>query len=246
MAEKSKNFYKKNLLIMIRSKYILSKITTNLSHNKLLEIVRYNKKIKNKLNKDINDYKKEYFKIEIEIIPTEFIFRYYKFINLPKKKESHYHVYFNDSKEEVKTNKIKEGDRLTKIKIILDSEIKSLFELFKNCKCIKEINFIKCNRDNIKNISSMFEGCSSLTKINLSKFNMDKILDMSSMFYKCSELKELELPNFNETNVINMKYMFDECSSLKELNLSNFYTNNVTNMSYMFCWCSSLDRKSVV
>ena len=75
---------------MIRSKYILQQIMNLLSHKILLEIIRYNKNIKKKLNKDINDYKNEYLKIEIELIPTDnwfsFSNRYNKFINLQKKK----------------------------------------------------------------------------------------------------------------------------------------------------------------
>ena len=48
----------KNFLKRIRSKYILEKIMNNLQNNKLLDIIRYNKNIRNKLNKNINDYKK--------------------------------------------------------------------------------------------------------------------------------------------------------------------------------------------
>ena len=55
----------------VRSKYILAQIFDNLQHNKKLEIVRYNKNIKNKLNIKINDYKNAYSIIEVEIIPKE-------------------------------------------------------------------------------------------------------------------------------------------------------------------------------
>ena len=44
----------------VRSKYILAQILDNLQQNKKLEIIRYNKNIKNKLKIKINDYKKEY------------------------------------------------------------------------------------------------------------------------------------------------------------------------------------------
>ena len=178
MVIKIKNFENKNFLIMIRSKYILQKIMNNLSHNILLEIIRYNKNIKKKLNKDINDYKSEYFKIEIELIPSSYKYdfknKYNKYINLQKKNESYYHIYFNDNKEEIKENKIKYEDNITKIKIIIDYKAKSLFKMFKNCKCLKEINFIKFNRDDIKNMEHMFANCSSLEKINISKFKKIK------------------------------------------------------------------------
>ena len=54
----------------IKSRYILSKIYDNMTKKKKLEIVKYNKKIQNRLNLDIKDYK-EYSEIEIEIIPTK-------------------------------------------------------------------------------------------------------------------------------------------------------------------------------
>ena len=124
MVEAIKNFDKKNFILMIRSKYILQQIVNFLSHKILLEVIRYNKNIKKKLNKEINDYKNEYLKIEIELIPSTYSFdysnRYLKFINLQKKNESYYHIYFNDNKEEVKTNKIKYEDKITKINIIID------------------------------------------------------------------------------------------------------------------------------
>ena len=245
MAEESKNFNNKNFLIMIRSKYILQKVMNNLSHKLLLKIICYNNNIKKKLNKDINDFKKEYFKIEIELIPSinkyDFKNKYNKFINLQKKYESYYHIYFNDDKKEIKTKKIKYEDKITKIKIIIDYKAKFLLKLFKNCKCLKEINFIKCNRDDIINMDYMFANCSSLEKLNISKFNMDKVTDMSYMFIGCSNLVQLDLPNFKENNILNnMSYMFCGCKYLKEINLSNFIISNTTNMDHMFCQCESL------
>ena len=54
----------------IKSRYILSKIYDNMTKKKKLEIVKYNKKIQNRLNLSLNDYK-EYREIEIEIIPNK-------------------------------------------------------------------------------------------------------------------------------------------------------------------------------
>ena len=195
---------------------------------KKLEIVKYNKRIQNRLNLDVEDYK-EYCEIELEIIPTKG--KYGKFININENDELYYHIYFNDNKDEIK-NKYKiytedgmikheyyheyyidEEDKVTKIKIIIDYQVKSFKELFFECECIESINFKKFYRNNIT--------------------------DMSYMFYGCSSLKELNLNNFNTNNVINMSCMFDGCSSLKELNLNNFNTDNVTDMSGMFKGCSN-------
>ena len=63
---------------IIKSKYILQKIFLNLQKRNTLEIIRYNKKIKHKLNITINDYKK----IEIEIISVKNSSG--KFININK------------------------------------------------------------------------------------------------------------------------------------------------------------------
>ena len=128
-----------NFLIKIRSKYILKQIFDNLKENKLLEIIRYNKNIQNKLNKKLKDFIKEYSKIVIEIIPKENT--YGKFICIPKKYESYYHIYFNDNKEEIKRQKLYEDENIFKIKVILDYKIKSLSHFFDKCKCIKKITF---------------------------------------------------------------------------------------------------------
>ena len=50
-------------------KIIPKKIIVNVQKNNLLRIICYNKKFQSILNVDINDYKNEYNKIEIEIIP---------------------------------------------------------------------------------------------------------------------------------------------------------------------------------
>ena len=54
----------------IKSRYILSKIYNNIPKIKKLVIVKYNKRIQNRLNLSNKDYK-EYCEIEIEIIPKK-------------------------------------------------------------------------------------------------------------------------------------------------------------------------------
>ena len=177
---------------------------------KKLEIVKYNKKIQNRLNLCIKDYKENYeifSPIDIEIIPIKK--KYSNFINLNENDKLYYHIYFNNSKEEIKNKyDINANDKIAKIKIVIDYQIKSFEKLFYWCECIESINFKKFYRNNINN--------------------------MSHMFYGCSSLKELNLNNFNTNNVTNMRSMFNGCSSLKELNIINFNTNNVTNRRYMF------------
>ena len=106
----------------ISSKYIMQKIFDNLIKLKKLLIIKYNKNIQKRLNLIINDYKEyseKYTPIEIEIMPIKS--QYGTFINIPKDKESYYHIYFNDNKEEIKRNKIEEKDNVKKIKITYSS-----------------------------------------------------------------------------------------------------------------------------
>ena len=152
------------ILENIKSRYILSKIYDNMIIKKKLEIVKYNKKIQNRINlsvKDYTEYSETFTSIEIEIIPTKD--EYGRFININKNDKLYYHIYFNDNNEEIKNKyEIKEEDKVTKIKIIIDYQIKSFNSLFKWCKCIESINFKKFYRNNITDMSWMFYGCSTL------------------------------------------------------------------------------------
>ena len=187
----SKDIFKK-----LKNDYFLRKLFNYLLKNKSLDIIKYNNKIKDRINISIKDYKEYseiYSSIEIELKPVNN--KYGEFININQEDEIYYHIYFNDNKEEIKRNDLNENDNVSKIKIIIDYQVKSFEELFFYCKCIEYINFKKFYRNNINN--------------------------MVCMFYECSSLKELNLSNFNTNNVTNMKFMFYGCSSLRELNLSN-------------------------
>ena len=227
----------------IKADYFLEKVFNNLMKKKSLDIIKYNKKIKERINISIKDYKEYseiYSSIEIEMKPVNNKFG--NFINMNENDKKYYHIYFNDNKEEIKRNYLNENENVTKLKIIIDFQVKSFYELFDNCKCIEYIYFKKFYRNNINNMGNMFHGCSSLKELNLSNFNTNNVTNMVDMFYGCFSLNELNLSNFNTNNVTDMEYMFYGCSSLKELNLSNFNTNNVTNMEYMFWGCSSLEE----
>ena len=183
----------KNLLAKIKSEYFLKKLFFNLSVKKKLDIIKYNKKAQNIASINIDDYKKfneKYTPIEIEIIPDKD--KYGNFINLIKD-NSYYHIYFNDRKEEIHRNYITANDKVKKIKIIINYNVKSFENLFQECACIKSINFIKFYRNDIVN--------------------------MSKMFFECISLKEIKFSNFNTKNVTNMSKMFNSCVSLKEINL---------------------------
>ena len=230
----------------LKADYFLQKVFNNLERIRSLNIVKYNKNIKKRINLNINDYKEfseKYSSIEIAIKPI--YNNYGKFNNISEGNEKYYQIYFNNKKEEIKRNYIKENEKIRIIKIIINYEIKSFKGLFENCDCIESIYFKKFHRNNINNMNLIFSRCSSLKELNLTNFNTNNVTDMSGMFSECSSLKELNLTNFNTNNVTNMNVMFCGCSSLKELNLNNFNTNNVTSMSFMFARCLSLKELKI-
>ena len=75
---------------------------------------------------------------------------------------------------------------MTKIRIIIDYQIKSFKNLFFYCNCIRAIYFKKFFRTNITNMSGMFSSCFSLREINLSNFNINNVTNMKRMFHGCS------------------------------------------------------------
>ena len=239
-----------NILLKIRSRYILSRIFDNLNEVKCLKVILYNKNLLRRLDKNINNYKKEYFKTEIEInlIPKEnqdLQLIKHQFINIETNKESYFHIYFDDNKEEVKRNYITKDDKVSKIKVIIDSKFKSFSKLFQYCENIKKINFLKFNRTDIKDMSYMFNYCRNLEELNFLFFKTDNVIKMNNMFDTCKCLKKLNLSKFNTSNVTNMSSMFSNCTSLEELNISNFNTNKVTNMSFLFYLCTSLKELNI-
>ena len=112
--------------------------------NKSLENIKYNKKLQRRLNLSINDYK-DYFLLNSSIIielKTN-VGKYDNFINISEKEKKYFHIYFDDSKEEIKRYSLEENERIKKIEIIIDYPIKSFEGLFRNCKCISSVFFKK-------------------------------------------------------------------------------------------------------
>ena len=248
----------------LKSDITLPKIFDYLQEKPFLEIIRYNKMLQKRTKKSINDYK-AFHNIKIELIPIDNFHVGDIFINFIAER-SFFHIHFGNNYEEIKLNYFTKSEKISKIKITLDPDIKTLRGLFKGCKCLKEIYFTKFENKNITNLGEMFQGCTSLIKLDISKlktdnvtkmdwlfykcesllelnvsnFNTEKVTDMSTMFKHCFKIKELDLSNFNTSNVIDMKGMFYKCMSLEKLDLSNFNTSNVQDMKWMFDGCSSL------
>ena len=137
----------KNIFDNIKSFFIFKKIISLLSRNKSLDVMKYNKKLQKRLNISINDYRE----VEIELKLTDG--KYGQFINIPKKDKEYYHIYFDNSNEEIKRNYLEENEKVKMIKIIIDYPVKSFKELFYKCNCIDSISFNKFYRKNITNMS---------------------------------------------------------------------------------------------
>ena len=101
----------KDLIKNIKSRYILQLLFNNLLKKKTLDIIKYNKIIKNRINISIKDYKEYseiYSSIEIEIKLKKD--RYGEFININNENKKYYHIYFNNNKKEIKRNYINENE----------------------------------------------------------------------------------------------------------------------------------------
>ena len=133
----------------IKSNYILKRILNVLQKVKIYDIIRYNKKLQNIFNLNINDYKEfsqKFSPIKIEIKPAKH--KYGNFINL-EYEEKYYHIYFNDEIIEIGRNYLIKGDKVSKINIIIDYQVESLKRLFHQCECVESISFKKIFRNNI-------------------------------------------------------------------------------------------------
>ena len=116
MPKDNKDIKSKDELNNIKSDYFLQKLFAYLSRKKSLEIFKYNKNIQKRLNININNYKEYseiYSSIEIELIPIENSEG--EFINIPEDEEEYYHIYFNESKDEIKKNELIQHDKVSKL-----------------------------------------------------------------------------------------------------------------------------------
>lgn len=132
-----------------------------------------------------------------------------------------------------------EGETLDYIKNLDTSNVRTMANMFSNCKA-KHIDVSNFNTSNVTDMNSMFYYCSNLSELNVVNFNTEKLVDMSSMFGNCYGLTSLDLSKWNTPNAKNMNYMFQGCSKLEFLDLSNWNASNVTKMKSAFNNCSKL------
>ena len=184
-----------NLLNKIRSKHIFKDLLIKyLDKTVLLNVIRYNKKLKAKSNVFLLDYFKLYNKIEILIKIRKNYNMTEKFINTEKPEMSGYHIYINKCKRELK-NKKSTLDITTKkvhrIKIIIDRPISNISNLFSGCKGVREIEFKTFHRVDFEDLSFLFGRCENLSKVNISKLKCNNLKNMVGMFDGCNKLKTI-------------------------------------------------------
>ena len=224
--EQSKLNNQNNHLKNIKSDYFIQKFFGFMHERKTLEMIKCNKNIQKRINININNYiefSETYSSIELEIIPMKN--NYGQFINIEEQNKKYDHIYFNDDNEEIKSTSINDNDKVSKINIIIEYQVKLFSFLFFNCKCIESIHFKKFFRNNITNMIGMFYKCISLKELNLNNFNTINVTNMRAMFSGCTSLKELNLDNFNTMKVTDMYAMFRECSDEIKLKIKNKFKN---------------------
>ena len=158
----------KNKFINLKSDYFIQKLFEYMQKRISLKIIKCNMNLQKRLNININNYKcfsENFSSIELEIIPIQN--EYGDFIIIDEEEEKYFHIYFNDNKEEIKKTELNKEDKVSKINIRIDYQIKSFRYLFFNRNCMESINFKKFYRNNVTNMRYMFSECSSLQKLNL-------------------------------------------------------------------------------
>ena len=168
---------------------------------------------------DINESKKEYFKI--------------KLINIDKLENLEFMF--------MGCEDLFALPNLHKLNV---NNVTSMRSMFNGCTSLTIISDIsKWNTINVTDMRYMFNLCSSLREFpDISKWRTDNVAFMDGLFNECMFIKKLpDISNWNTSNVLDMSYMFCFCQSLEELpDISKWETKNVTNMTRMFSQCRNL------
>ena len=115
----------------LKSNFIFKKILNYMKKNKLLDIMKYNKRLQKRLNLNINDYKEYsqlYSNIEIELKLVNN--KYGEFLNIPDEDKEYYHIYFDNSNEEITRNYLNENEDIKIMKIIINYQVISFKNYF--------------------------------------------------------------------------------------------------------------------
>ena len=121
----------------------------------------------------------------------------------------------------------------------------SMYQMFKNCSKLTNINLSNFDTSNVSSMYTAFQNCLILTTLDVSNFDTSKVTNMSYMFSGCKSLTQLDVSNFDGSNVTNTSAMFYNCTGLTQLNASISNISKLTNISYMFGGCTALPQLDV-
>ena len=112
------------------------------------------------------------------------------------------------------------------IRITFLVQLTYMFELFKNCRNLIEVDLSKLDATKLKNVNSVFENCENLVFTNFSLKNGINIESMEDSFSGCEQLKSVDLTDLTPQKNVSVQNMFKNCAQLDYVDLSNFQTNN--------------------
>jgi len=248
----------------IKSNFILKRVFTNLQTKKKLDICKYNKRIKGKVNIDIEDYidrsrtiitftveNDKYFIKQVplfNIIISNDIYNQFIAIkkNIGEKYAKEYLKQYTKDYNLYLNNKKIEFEVRPRILTIREKD-KNCYMHFSHypvifCKysiCIGESKFrLKINR-NIHNLTALFANCNRTINFQVEN-SKDNLTNLNAMFYGCKKVQYFDLKNLNTTNVRSFSDMFCQNKNITYLNISNFNTGHAITVRRMFGSCSSL------
>ena len=112
------------------------------------------------------------------------------------------------------------------IRIKFFVQLTYMFELFKNCRNLIEVDLSQLDATKLKNVNSVFENCENLVFTNFSLKNGTNIESMEDSFSGCEQLKSVDLTDLTPQKNVSVQNMFKNCAQLDYVDLSNFQTNN--------------------
>ena len=107
-----------------------------------------------------------------------------------------------------------------------------MFQLFKDCSNLLEVDLSGLDGANLINLNSAFENCNNLEFANLTLSNGDKVKSMDNSFNGCQKLKNIDLTRFEPKQNVSLVNMFKNCASLIYVDLSSFHSYNFGGIFY--------------
>jgi len=112
------------------------------------------------------------------------------------------------------------------IRISFYVALTSMFELFKDCTNLVEIDLSKLDASNLKDLDSAFENCPNLKYADLNLPNGQEVQSMDNAFNGCEKLENVDLSEFEPKKNVSIQNMFKNCAALNYVNMLNFHSYN--------------------